>query len=75
MIGIHLSGNCDTSFLLNILDIRITMIWMIFLNFEVLYYVSEGFDLNFPSYHHPFMIDKKSTHSILLCNHFGVTLT
>ena len=75
MTGIHLSKKCDASFLPKIIDMRITMIWILFKNYEFLHLEGVGFDIKFPSDHHPFITVKKSRDSILLCNHFGVTLT
>ena len=53
--GTHLSKKCDASFLPKFLGMRITMIWMLFLNFEVFHPAGVVFDLKFsfwpPSFH------------------------
>ena len=48
---------------------------MLALNLEVIHSIGEGFALNCPSDHYPFIIDKKSTDSVLSFNHSRATLT
>ena len=74
MTKIHWSKKCDASFLPRIHDKRITIISILFQSFKSLHLEGVGFDIGFP-YHHPSIIVKKLINSLLLCNHYRVTLT
>ena len=74
-MGIHLSGKIEVSFLPNTLDRKMTMIWILFLNLGDFHSTDKVLALNCPSDHHPFIIDKKSTESVLCFSHSAVTFT
>ena len=58
IMGIHLSGKLELSFLPNTLDRKMTMISMLFLNLEVFHSTDADLAVNYPSDHHPFIIVK-----------------
>ena len=74
MIGIHLSGKVEPSFLIKDFDNKMTMIWKLFLNMEVFHSADAYLALNCPSDHHPFIIVRKSTASFFCLSHSTVTL-
>lgn len=74
IMGIHLFGKLESSFLLNTLDSKITMLWVLFLNLEVFNSIDAYLALSYPSYHYPFIIVRKSANSFFCFSHSGVTL-
>ena len=74
MTRIHWSKKCDASFVPRIFEKRIYIILILFRSFNFPHLEGVGFALRFP-YHHPFIIVKKLIDSLLLYNHYKVTLT
>ena len=74
MIGIHLSGKVEPSFLPNTLDNKMPMICTLFLNLEVFHSANAYLALNCPSDQHPFIIVRKLADSLFCLSHSGVTL-